>query len=115
MQCNMNPWNQVIPGPGDGNISGGIEQLNGGIEPLGIMAATGETYNITATYSVAYVSSAVVEAGNTASAVWILGSSDNMNPNPSGTSHLKRVVTRFNDPTLGVDTTLTFFKSNKGN
>lgn len=116
MQCNMAAWDTTIPNPStDGNLSRGIEQLNGGSEPIAITAAGGTPYNITATYSVAYVDSTVATAGNTATAVWRLGSSSAMNPSPSGTSHLKRVVTRFNNTDLGVDTTLTFFKSNKGN
>jgi hypothetical protein len=35
--------------------------------------------------------------------------------NANQRTHLKRVVTRFQNAALGVDTTLTFFKSNKGN
>jgi hypothetical protein len=39
-----------------------------------------------------------------------------MNPSSAGTTtHLKRVVIRFNNPDLPTDTVLTFFKSNKGN
>lgn len=119
MQCNMlkNPNN--IPNVGDGNVSRGIEQLNNGSETIPISAANGTEYNVTATYSVAYVDSTVNTAGNTQTATWILGSSTNMNPpSPSGNtgntlSHLKRVVTRFNSPDVNV--TLSFFKSNKGN
>ncbi len=115
MQCNTAAWDTTIPSLGDGNISKGIEQLNGGSEPITITAAGGTPYTITATYSVAYVDSTVATSGNTQAAIWVLGSSATMNPSPSGTSHLKRVVTRFNNTDLGVDTTLTFFKSNKGN
>ncbi len=118
MQCNMAAWDDTIPNPStDGNLSKGIEQLNGGSEPIIITAAGGTPYSITATYSVAYVNSTVtpLTGSNIQTAIWVLGSSGNMNPLPSGTSHLKRVVTRFNNDTLGVDTTLTFFKSNKGN
>jgi hypothetical protein len=117
MQCddqNRTPSDILSIYP-DGNVSRGIERLNGGSEPITITAAGGTPYTITATYSVAYVASTVATSGNTATATWTLGSSATMNPSPSGTSHLKRVVTRFNDTTLGVDTTLTFFKSNKGN
>lgn len=105
-----------IPLSGDGNLSSGIEQLNGGSEPITITASTGESYAITASYSVSYVDADLPSvSGNTATATWTLGASANMTPGASGTSHLKRVVTRFNNPALGVDTTLTFFKSNKGN
>lgn len=110
-----NPPSAIIGG--DGNLTKGIEQLNGGSEPIVITAASGETYTITATYAVDYVSSALDGApvGNTATATWTLGSSTMMSPGAGGTSHLKRVVTRFSNNALGVDTTLTFFKSNKGN
>jgi len=118
MQCNMAAWDTTIPNPStDGNLSRGIEQLNGGSETITITPAGGTPYGITATYSVAYVDSTVATVGNTATAIWRLGSSGNMMPDGSLTdaTHLKRVVTRFNNNDLGVDTTLTFFKSNKGN
>lgn len=116
VQCNdQNTSPSAIPGTGDGNLTKGIEQLNGGSEPITITASSGQSYAITATYVVSYVDSTVAIAGNTATATWTLGSSASMNPGPTGTSHLKRVVTRFSDTALGVDTTLTFFKSNKGN
>ncbi|MDP1784240.1 MAG: type II secretion system protein [Sulfuricurvum sp.] len=101
---------------GDGNLSKGIEQLNGGSEPITITAASGENYTITASYAVSYVDSALDNiVNNTASDTWTLGSSGTMSPGATGTSHLKRVVTRFSNPTLGTDIVLTFFKSNKGN
>lgn len=115
MQCNMTAPPSAIPSTGSGILADGIEQLNNGTEPISITSADGTSYNITATYKVAYVDSTVATSGNTQTAIWVLGSSVNMNPSPSGTSHLKRIVTRFNNDTLGVDTTLTFFKSNKGN
>jgi len=103
----------------DGNISRGIERLNGGSEPITIAPAGGTPYNVTATYSVAYVDSTVtpLTGSNTQTATWVLGSSNTMAPDGSLTTvtHLKRIVTRFNNDSLGVDTTLTFFKSNKGN
>jgi hypothetical protein len=102
----------------DGNTTLGIERLNGGTETISITPADGGApYAVTATYSVAYVNSAIAVSGNTATATWTLGSSANMNPSPSGTSNLKRVVTQFSSPAdeLDVSTTLTFFKSNKGN
>jgi len=113
----------VIPASGDGNLTKGIEQLNhgnsGNGEIITITPIGGTAYNVTATYEVRYVSSALDGApvGNTATATWVLGSSSNMAPDGSLTvpTHLKRVVTRFHDNALGVDTTLTFFKSNKGN
>lgn len=127
VQCDIsgNPPS-AIPASGDGNLTKGIEQLNhgnnGNGETITITPAGGVAYNVTATYEVRYVTSALTNvAGNTATATWRLGSSSNMVPDGSlGTNaidrtHLKRVVTRFQDNALGVDTTLTFFKSNKGN
>jgi hypothetical protein len=103
----------------DGNLSKGIEQLNGGSETITITATSGEEYEVTATYEVRYVDSIVtpLTGSNVQSATWILGSSGSMAPDGSTTNatHLKRVVTRFYNNNLGVDTTLTFFKSNKGN
>ncbi|MDD4855002.1 MAG: hypothetical protein PHQ22_02530 [Sulfuricurvum sp.] len=120
MQCNMATWDDAIPSSGSGVLANGIEQLNGGSEPITITPiGDGTSYNVTATYSVAYVDSTVtpLTGSNTQTAIWTLGSSNNMMPDGSlnNPTHLKRVVTRFNDATLGVDTTLTFFKSNKGN
>jgi hypothetical protein len=124
MQCNTLVSPSAIPRNGDGNLSRGIEQLNGGNNDLGeaiiITPASGTPYTITATYEVDYVPS-VVAAGanaNTQTATWVLGSSGNINPADApaeNATHLKRVVTRFQNTALGVDTTLTFFKSNKGN
>lgn len=100
----------------DGNLSLGIERLNGGSEPLTITAATGESYSVTANYRVSYVPSAMTVNGNTGTAVWSMGSSTNMDPSPSTTpTNLKRVVTRFSDTDSKADIVLTFFKSNKGN
>lgn len=102
---------------GDGNVSKGIEQLSGGIETLTIPIQSGGEYNVSATYKVSYVSSSLDAINNNvASAIWILGASGNTNPSASGgATNLKRVVTTFYDTTLDVNTTLTFFKSNKGN
>ena len=105
----------AIPGAGSGVLGNGIEQLNGGTEPITITAASGESYDITATYAVSYVDSTVAVAGNTATATWTLGSSAAMVPGATGVSHFKRVVARFNDADLQTDMVLTFFKSNKGN
>jgi len=117
MQCNMAAWDAAIPSLGDGNVSKGIEQLNGGEESVTITPTTGAPYSVTAAYAVDYVSSTVdpLTGNNTQTATWTLGSSSAMNPSTSGTSHLKRVVTRFHDTGSDVDITLTFFKSNKGN
>jgi hypothetical protein len=127
VQCNdQNATATVIPttvGNGanqaDGNVSKGIEKLNGGTEAIAIAAASGELYDIDATYSVRYVSSAISATANPNiwNATWRLGSSGSMAPDGStGTpTNLKRVVIRFHDTDLDVDTTLTFFKSNKGN
>ena len=117
MRCDILNAPSGIPATGSGILANGIEQLNNGSEPITIMTSTGESYDITATYRVTYVSSTVTPStgSSTQTATWVLGSSTAMAPSASGTSHLKRVVTRFNNTALGVDTTLTFFKSNKGN
>jgi len=124
MQCNMIQSPSAIPNPStDGNLSLGIEQLNHGNNGLGetisVVTSSGETVNITATYEVRYVASTVATNGNTQTATWRLGSSGNMAPDgwtaAADATHLKRVVTRFQNTALEVDTTLTFFKSNKGN
>ncbi|MFA5215045.1 type II secretion system protein [Sulfuricurvum sp.] len=124
VQCNdLNSTPSNIPtvvgngvGEADGNTSKGIEKLNGGTETISITpTGGGAPYSVSATYAVSYVSSDLTTNGNTATATWILGKSGSMSPAATGTSHLKRVVTQFTDATLGVDTTLTFFKSNKGN
>ncbi len=112
MQCNMLLNPSTIPTNGSGVLANGIEQLNGGIEAIAITA----DYDVNATYAVSYVDSTVVTNGNRATATWRLGSASNMSPNiAGGTTHLKRVVTRFNDPETSTDIVLTFFKSNKGN
>lgn len=126
-ECNLTQFPRVIPstlGTGvnqaDGNVSKGIEKINGGTETLSVISSTGERFDINATYSVRYVSSDVNISGNAANAIWKLGSSGNMAPDGSlGTTtatqtHLKRIVVRFWNNALGVDTTLTFYKSNKG-
>lgn len=119
MQCNTDAWNTAIPTPStDGNLSLGIEQLNGGEESVTVTPTSGTPYSVTAVYEVDYVSSTVdpLNGSNTQTATWTLGSSDTMNSGDTGTlSHLKRVVTRFHDTASDVDITLTFFKSNKGN
>jgi hypothetical protein len=117
VQCDVsgNPPT-AIPILGDGNLTKGIEQLNGGTEPITITASSGESYTVDANYAVSYVNAAVAINNNTATATWVLGSSTAMSPAAAGaTTHLKRVVTRFNNPNLPTDTVLTFFKSNKGN
>lgn len=117
VQCNDQNLTPITTIPsGDGNVSKGIEQLNGGSETISITPAGGGTpYSVTATYTVSYVDANLTTNSNTATATWVLGSSTSMSPSATGTSHLKRVVTRFSDAALGADTTLTFFKSNKGN
>ena len=120
MQCNMLQAPSVIPTPSlDGNLTLGIEQLNGGAETISVVTSGGATVNINATYSVRYVDSTVATNGNTQTAIWRLGTSGNMSPDgataAANATHLKRVVIRFINVPLDVDTTLTFFKSNKGN
>jgi len=118
MQCNMAAWDATIPTPSlDGNLSRGIEQLNGGSESIVITPAGGTPYAVTATYEVDYVPS-VVAAGanaNSQTAIWTLGGINFDTTTTGTTSHLKRVVTRFSNPNLQTDIVLTFFKSNKGN
>jgi len=128
-ECNVAQNPRVIPavagslaGQANGNVEGGLEMLNAGTETLNILASTGELVDINATYNVRYVDSTVAVAGNTATAVWRLGSSSTITADNNGflgtavadRTHLKRVVVRFWNPTLQVDTTLSFFKSNKG-
>ncbi len=115
MQCNMLATPSAIPVTGDGNVSKGVEQLNGGSETISVTPSNGVPYSVTATYSVAYVDSTVATAGNTQTATWRLGSSGNIAPDGSLNvpTHLKRVVTRFDSPDVNI--TLSFFKSNKGN
>jgi prepilin-type N-terminal cleavage/methylation domain-containing protein len=116
-QCSDQNLTPSVIGTGDGNLTKGIEQLNGGTERITLTTM----YDVNATYSVAYVDSNVSATGNKATAIWILGASGNMNPvSPSGNtgttkSHLKRIVTHFYNDELDLDMTLTFFKSNKGN
>lgn len=129
VECNLTQYPLAIPstvGNGatqaDGNVSKGIEKLNGGTETLSVVSSTGETFDVNATYNVRYVDANVTIAGNTETATWKLGSSgtissDNggyMGTNLSERTHLKRVVVQFRNDALGIDTTLTFYKSNKG-
>lgn len=100
---------------GDGNVSHGIEQLNGGTEKIRI---TNTSYDINASYHVRYVPSGLATTNeNNVTAVWTLGSVTTPNPadgslNPN--SHLKRIVIVFSEAG-GTQAVLTFFKSNKGN
>jgi len=116
MQCGA-AHPSAIPANGTGVLANGIEQLNGGTELITITAADGTSYDVNATYEVRYVDSTVATAGNTATATWMLGSSNVMAPDGSlaTATHLKRIVTRFNNPATNTDIVLTFFKSNKGN
>lgn len=129
VECNLTQVPLEIPalsttngGLADGNVSKGVEMLNAGTETLTITSSTGQTVDINATYNVRYVPSAVAIAGNTATATWRLGSSGTITAHNSGSlganeadrTHLKRVVVRFFNTSLDVDTTLTFYKSNIG-
>lgn len=129
-ECNLSQIPGAIPqfstqnaGTADGNISKGFEMLNGGTETLSITSSTGQSFDINATYNVRYVPSTLVSMnGNTAVAGWRLGSSGTIDANNSGSlgtalvdrTHLKRIVVRFWNSDLGIDTTLTFYKSNIG-
>lgn len=119
MCSDVNLTPSAIPSPqGSGILANGIEQLNGGVETITVTPTGGGTpYNVTASYAVGYVSSTMAVNGNSGSTTWQLGSSTDMSPNGSLTNvtHLKRIVTRFNDTGSNTDVVLTFFKSNKGN
>lgn len=132
MECNLTQVPLAIPatvGNGanqaDGNVSKGLEKLNGGTETLSIISSTGQSFDINATYNVRYVDANITpnnHSANTVTATWRLGSSgtiasDNdgdMGVNVDDRTHLKRIVVRFWNTTLGIDTTLTFYKSNIG-
>lgn len=106
----------AIPAMGNGNLQNGIEQINKVANlQFDINTTGGELYHVPIKYEVSYVESNVTIFGNTAVATWVLGSSGNMNPNPSGVSHLKRIVATASGANPDVNITLTFFKSNKGN
>jgi hypothetical protein len=114
---NVTKFPTAIPVLGDGNVSRGIEQLNGGTEKIRI---AGTSYDISASYHVRYVDSTLngpTNNDNNVSAIWTLGSVDN--PNPDGSvnvpTNLKRIVVVFSEATSGTRAVLTFFKSNKGN
>ncbi len=128
-ECNVTQVPKAIPaastvdgGTANGNVAGGLEMLNAGTETLNVITSTGQSVDINATYNVRYVDSTVALAGNTATAVWRLGSSGTITADNGGSlgtaaanrTHLKRVVVRFWNSALNVDTTLSFFKSNKG-
>lgn len=117
MQCNMLNPPSAIPVNGSGILANGIEQLNNGSESIVITPAGGTPYTVTATYEVDYMPSTVAAGANANSqtATWSLGGINFDTANTGTTSHLKRVVTRFSNPTLQTDIVLTFFKSNKGN
>lgn len=128
-ECNVTQTPNAIPavstangGAANGDVAGGLEMLNAGTETLNVLTSTGEVIDLNATYNVRYVDSTVALAGNTATAIWRLGSSGTITADNGGSlgtaagdrTHLKRVVVRFWNSTLQVDTTLSFFKSNKG-
>ncbi|MDP3267353.1 MAG: hypothetical protein Q8M39_11055 [Sulfuricurvum sp.] len=125
VECNASQAPQEIPaastadgGTASGDVAGGLEMLNAGTETLAVTSSTGESVDINATYNVRYVDSNVTIIGNTATAVWRLGSSGTITEHNGGSlnspTHLKRVVVRFWNPNMQVDTTLSFFKSNIG-
>ena len=132
MECNLTQIPIAIPatlGNGanqaDGNVSKGVEKLNGGTETLSIVTSTGESFDVNATYNVRYVDANITPSNHTSNvvtAIWRLGSSGTIDTNNSGSmgvnvgdrTHLKRVVVRFWNNALGIDSTLTFYKSNIG-
>jgi hypothetical protein len=110
-------------GTADGNVSKGLEMLNAGTETLRVTSSTGEMFDLNATYNVRYVPSALdAFVGNIATATWRLGSSGTISQDNNGSlgaaaanrTHLKRVVVNFWNTALDVNSTLTFYKSNKG-
>lgn len=113
----------AIPNSGSGDVRNGIEQLNGFdqdvIEIVTTDASLGaESIDIDVEYGVSYVSDNFADHDGGKSRkdiVWRLGFSDNLAPSASAsTTNLKRVVVNFKNEDLGVDTTLSFFKSNIG-
>ncbi len=121
MQCNTLAAPSTIPLDGNGSLVSGIEQLNGGNagngETIRITSADGTSYDVNATYEVDYVDSTVANGvdGNSKTATWKLGGTTFDTANTIAATHLKRIVTRFNNPATNTDIVLTFFKSNKGN
>jgi hypothetical protein len=122
-ECILDQNASFIPAAGDGNVSKGVEQLNGGTETLRVTSSTGEMFDLNATYNVRYVPSALdAFVGNIATATWRLGSSGTISQDNNGSlgaaaanrTHLKRVVVNFWNTALDVNSTLTFYKSNKG-
>lgn len=107
-------------GEANGSMAFGLEMLNAGTETLVVSSSTGDTFDMNVSYGVRYVSSDVVTNGNQETATWILGSSSDLAPDgdlgavSNNRTHLKRVVVRFWNNDLDVDTTLSFFKSNIG-
>ena len=59
----------LIPNLGTGNVSNGVEQLNGGTETLSVVSSTGETFDINATYNVRYVDASVTPNNYTSNTV----------------------------------------------
>jgi len=121
VQCNdlnASPAMTATPATGDGNLIAGIERINNFNYNFEVNTTGGELYHVPITYEVSYVASTISpsdSSSNTVSATWVLGSSANMNPSPSGVSHLKRIVATSSGASPDVNITLTFFKSNKGN
>ena len=115
LTCNPIGIPSTILALGDGNVSRGIEQLNGGTEKIRV---TGTSYDINASYHVRYVPSAPTALNeNRVDANWTLGSVTTPNPADGSlvpNSHLKRIVVVFSEAG-GTQAVLTFFKSNKGN
>lgn len=105
----------TIPSNGDGNLSKGIEQLNGINDTLNVNTTT--AYTVPISYSVGYVNSAMTLIGTTGTATWQLSSS--LTPNAGfvgGLTHQKAVVAHIVDTSSNrnVDIIFTFFKSNNG-
>lgn len=104
--------------PTDGdflNLTKGIEQLHNQSYDLEINATN--SYIIPITYRVSYVqaTTSAINADGVATATWTLGSSADMNPDPSSTqTHLKRIVVNAGSTNTDTNMTLTFFKSNVG-
>lgn len=111
----------AIPNSGSGDVRNGIEQLNGFDQDVIEIVTTdtslgAESIDIDVEYGVSYVSdNNSSDLGHTRKFEWRLGASGNLAPLASvPTTNLKRVAVNFKNEDLGVDTTLSFFKSNIG-
>lgn len=112
MECSASAPS-TIPTTGDGNLSKGIEQINGIASDLNV--STESNYTVPISYKAGYVNSGMTLTGTTGTATWQLSSSTTQNAGfVGGPTHLKAIVAHVADNDRDVDITLTFFKSNQG-